>query len=291
MRLLNKIRNLRNAEKNILADKKAIPLTVDLIIKQIAIKISDLEINEKEFLEWQRNYFPEGESMFNTSMHKKMLELFVSFKLLDIKNDDIYLDAAGGQYSYASRVNCKKKIIQDIRLSDKLKSFHGTEVTYLDSSCDSIPLPDEGVNKISCHHSIEHFQKNADSDFMIELQRLLAPGGKCVILPIFISDKPLLITVSASFDCWNETGEWLVDTTATLPGGKGSGHFSRVYNPTTLKNRLLDKLNPAEFSYRIVSIKMNRKEIPDATLFMNAGQAIINHHYKALVIERQFNIP
>ncbi|MDQ3052204.1 MAG: hypothetical protein M3Q95_15105, partial [Bacteroidota bacterium] len=120
--------------KNFLANKKAIPLPTLQLKNRLAIPVVPLEVKREVFLKWQRDYFPEGEAIFKTDMHKKMLELYVSFHLLDVQPTDVYMDAAGGQYSYASRIHCSKKIIQDIRLSDKLKSFHGDKVTYLDSS-------------------------------------------------------------------------------------------------------------------------------------------------------------
>jgi len=286
MKLLNKIWPGKAASKNTKANKSALPLPTYQVKERLNIPITPLDINREAFLQWQNQVFPEGEGFFKTNMHKKMLELYTSYQLLNIAPGDVYMDAAGGQYSYASRVNCKKKIIQDIRLSDKLKSFHGDTVTYLDCSCAEIPLPDQSVNKISCHHSIEHFQQNADKDFMIELQRILAPGGVCVILPIFISTAAFLITDTAAFKRWDEAGEWLVDESATLPGGAGSGHFSRVYSPETLKSRLLDQFNPELFRLKLVSVQMNGEEIPNENLFMTREQAIMNYYYRALVIER-----
>lgn len=285
MRLLNKFLPGKTI-KNQLANKKAIPLPTLQLKTRIAIPVVPLEINREEFLKWQSDYFPEGVALFKTGMHKKMLELYVSFLLLDIQQEDVYMDAAGGQYSYASRINCRKKIIQDIRLSEKLKSFHGDKVTYLDSSCAAIPLDDKSVHKISCHHSIEHFQQNADVDFIKEVQRLLTPGGKCVILPIFINEVPLLITDERGFTQWNEAGEWVTDKSATLPGGSGSGHFSRVYSPESLTSRLIEQLDRATFTATLVTVQMNGEEIPNEKLFMTSGQAIMNHSYRALVLER-----
>lgn len=286
MRLLNKLWPGKAAEKNVVANKIVIPFPTDEIKKHIKIPVTELEINKEDFLNWQKKYYPEGEQIFKSNMHKKMLELYISYQLLNIEPGDVYMDAAGGQYSYASRVDCKKKIIQDIRLSDKLKNFHGNKVTYLDCSCAEIPLPDQSVNKISCHHSIEHFQQNADVDFMREVQRILAPGGKCVIVPIFLSSRAFLIADQSSFQRWNEEGEWLIDETATLPGGAGSGHFSRVYSPETLTTRLLNQFNSEAFKLQLVTVKMNHEEIPNEKQFMTEQQAIMNYYYRALVIER-----
>jgi len=286
MRLLNKLWPGKASAKNVIANKIAIPLPTDKIKERLKIPVTQLEIKKEEFVNWQKRFYPESEQIFKSDMHKKMLELYISYQLLNIEPEDVYMDAAGGQYSYASRIDCKKKIIQDIRLSDKLKNFHGNNVTYLDCSCAEIPLPEKSVNKISCHHSIEHFQQNADIDFMKELQRIMAHGGKCVILPIFISSKALLIADQTSFNRWNEEGEWLIDETATLPGGAGSGHFSRVYSPESLTNRLINQFNSELFKLQLVSVKMNTEEIPNENQFMTEKQAIMNYFYRALVIER-----
>jgi SAM-dependent methyltransferase len=286
MKLLKKIWRRKPGEKNKIANSIAKPLPLSEIKKRIPVPCSDLTISQTEFLNWQKTYFPEGAKIFNTTMHKKMLELFISYKLLDIQKADVYMDAAGGQYSYASRIICKQSIIQDIRLSERLKSFHGNKVTYMDASCAKIPLPDRSVDKISCHHSIEHFQQNADMDFISEVKRILAPGGKCVIIPVFIADTPLLLTDSTSFTSWNETGQWVSDESASLPGGAGSGHFARVYSPETLHDRILSTLLKPEFNAQLISVRMESEEIPNENYFMEENQAIMNYYYKALLIER-----
>ena len=286
MRLLKNIFPKKSVEKNQVANKISVTVAKDDMRKQNFVSLRDFEINLPEFLQWQKDFFPEGEAVFQTPMHKKLLELFVSYKLLQVEEGDTYLDAAGGQYSYASRIKCKTKIIQDIRLSDKLKAFHGNKVQYLDSSCADIPLESRSINKISCHHSIEHFQQSADTQFIIEVQRLLAPGGRCVVLPIFIASKAILLTDKPDFHKWDEKGEWVFDETATLPGGKGSGHFSRVYSPESLKSRLLDHIDMGKFKIEICQVKMDGEEIPNKNLFMKADHAVMNYFYRALVVEK-----
>jgi hypothetical protein len=280
-------RRLWPGPANIQADRLAVPLAIGEILSRLNITCIDLNIDEQEFLSWQKQVFPEGARLFKTPLHKKLLELYVSYRLLNVMPEDVYLDAAGGQFSYASRVACRKKIIQDLRISAKLKSFHGPLVDYIESSSAAIPLPDQSVNSISCHHSFEHFQGTADMDFFDEVQRLLAPGGRCVILPIFFSQSPLLLTDKKTFSFWEEEGERLIDETGTLPGGAGSGHFARIYSPESFQRRIVGRLNTDEFRSELVSVRMDGAEIPNEKQFMTRRQAVINHHYRALVIERK----
>jgi hypothetical protein len=46
-------------------------------------------------------------------------------------------------------------------------------------------------------------------------------------------------------------------------------------------------LNTDEFRSELVSVRMDGAEIPNEKQFMTRRQAVINHHYRALVIERK----
>ena len=272
--------------KNLIADKRILPVSSKELLHAGIIDGTDMEINERDLVEWTDRYFPDAASIFGTSLHKKMLELFISFTLLKPESEDVFLDAAGGQFSYAGRLNCSRRILQDIRISEKIKS-QGNQVEYLECSCASIPLEDQSVNKISCHHSIEHFRDDADIRFIVEVQRLLGPGGKCVIVPLFISDQHYLLTDTPGFAFWDEQGEKITDVTATLPGGTGSGNFSRIYSVNSFKERILDAIDRTNFHATLHFVKMGGNEIPDERHFFTSGQAKMNLGYRALLIERK----
>jgi len=41
---------------------------------------------------------------------------------------------------------------------------------------------------MSLHNSLEHFEGRSDIKFFKEAQRLLRPGGKLLVVPLFIGD-------------------------------------------------------------------------------------------------------
>ena len=101
-------------------------------------------------------------------------------------------------------------------------------VQLIRGSVDKIPIDENCINKISCHHLLEHFQYNADIKSIQEIQRILDKNGNCVNVPIFTSNNHYLITDSDQFNFWEEEGVGIVDRSATLPGGNRSGNFARV---------------------------------------------------------------
>ena len=45
------------------------------------------------------------------------------------------------------------------------------------------------MDVITLHNSIEHFENGADAAFIAEAVRLLRPGGRLCVIPLFAADK------------------------------------------------------------------------------------------------------
>ena len=217
-----------------------------------------------------------------------MSRVVFSFQLLELTSDDCYLDAAGGIFTYAGNINAKRRIISDIDFDDELSVLVEQGVELAKASSSGIPLPSGSVDKISCHHSFEHFQNNVDVKFVNEVQRMLAPGGKCVILPLFVAEKHLCVSDNQDFSFWDEPGSMkVVDKTATLPGGDRCGNFIRVYSPAAFKERVLNAIDPNEFDTHLFSLQLDGERVPNERMFMKREHALINHGYIALMISRK----
>ena len=269
------------------ANLNVLPTSTLELKKVLADRVVTLQVDPVKFECWVKEHQPNALLAFPELKHKKWLELYTSWQLLGIKSTDVYMDAAGGKYSYISTVNCAGKIMQDINFAEELKKSASKDVRFLLSPSDAIDAPDESIDKISCHHSIEHFQGDADIGFINEVQRILKPKGRCVIVPVFISDKHYLISDKMDFSFWEEEGIILKDRLAGLPGGKRSGNFSRVYNLETLQKRLLSQIDTRVFDYRIHVLEMDGNEVPSDANFYLPQQARINCSYRALEIWRR----
>lgn len=268
------------------ANLNVLPVDDEILVNTSPISVRSLEIDLIDYGKWVDEFFPDHVTAFGTKEHKKLLELYVSWSLLEIEGEHVYMDAAGGKFSYVGKITASRKIMQDIDFAQEVIDSAGTEVEFIKCSAAKIDLEDSSVDRISCHHSIEHFQQNADVDFMNELQRILKPRGKAVIIPIFISDKHYLITDLPNFKFWKEEGEILVDRLAGLPGGPRSGNFSRVYSIDSLQSRLLDAIDTKKFKCSIVQVKYDGKSVPNESSFFSPNQARTNFNYRALEISR-----
>jgi len=197
--------------------------------------------------------------------HKKALEFFFSAKLLDIKPNDILLDAAAGRSNYLTAIklccNCKTLFLHDHIYTNTSETQNGVHIVGGDIS--AINLEAESVTKISCHHAIEHFNEDRDMLFIKEISRLLKTGGCACIVPVFILDRYI--------ECWNiETdvrfdieAESVVDKSASLPGGDDDGHFARLYSLKSLKERIIDVANKNNLICELFECMIDGVQQPD----------------------------
>lgn len=214
--------------------------------------------------------------------HSKITEYLVTATLLELTPESRLLDAAGGstaEYLRAVRdhVGGIDGYIQDPYAAPELSE----QFTVINGSIDSIPLPDDSLDAISCHHSIEHFRGDLDSRFICEAVRVLRPGGRLVIVPIFLTDTYAEI--------WNqELGEnddqarQIHDRTATFAGWGPYEGFARTYDLARFEGRLLDRIQGC--SIRVLQIRIDGEAVPDLTA--NKHQPRLNGEMKALLVEK-----
>jgi hypothetical protein len=272
--------------KNVIINRLILPLPTKSIEKNQWINVKKIIIDREEIKSWAEQYIPEVVRCLGTYYHKKILELFISYLLLEIKPSDSYLDAAGAGFSYIHKINCRKKYLHDINIGENFKKKMSGNIHFIDSTAAHIPLPNECIDKISCHHSFEHFQNNMDIDFIKEIQRLLTKRGKCVIVPLFLSNKHFLITDSFNYNFPEESGQKIRDLTSTLPGGSQCG-FARVYSLESLKERIINNIDKNLFNITIFTVEMYGEAVPNMRNFFQKKHAMINLYYRALLIEKR----
>jgi len=246
-----------------------------------------LRLEGDHFRPWVKRYLPDWRDRLGDLRHRKLVEFFTSFTVLEIRAEDIVMDAAGGYDTYLTQVNCAKRYLQDIRISRDLKARLGERVEYVEGDAGAIPLGSESVDKVSCHHSFEHFQGDSDTSFVKEIQRLLRPQGKCCIVPIFVADHYVEVTNEITLDRkFDPRSSLIVDPTAALPGGDQSGHYARVYDLRALQERVLAQIDSTRFTSRFLEVRLDGAPVPDLTLGCHKRVSAINRPMRALVIER-----
>ena len=283
----NNIPSPIQSKHNLIIDKAVKVEPLDKIKSCCDFSVDRLDFDKIRYERWLSSFFPEWQKRYGYILHKKIIELFVTYQMLDLQEDDEYMDAAGGINTYADRIKCKKRYLQGVSASSELRSALGNEIDYIQGDAAKIDLPDESLTKISSHHSFEHFQSNSDSNFIKEVQRLLKVGGKCCIIPIFIADKYVEVSRSNKHQYhYDANSTYIIDSTARITGGASCGDYARIYDTSSFNKRVIDQIDREKFNISLSEVTIDGNSVPDFNLQCHEGITRINYPYRVLTIER-----
>jgi hypothetical protein len=251
--------------------------------------ITHLEFRKSDYVHWVMDFFPDWKKRYGHIYHKKLIELYATYHILNPTKKDLYMDVAGGFNSYIHKMECSKRYVQGIKISEQLRRFFGGNIEYIQSDAAQIPLPNSSLDKMSCHHSFEHFQGNSDSDFIREIQRLLRSDGKCCIIPVFIADNYVEVSRAKKELCpFDKRAEYIVDPSARITGGESCGDYARIYDIAAFHERIIDRIDRSKFRTILSEISFDGKLVPDFSLPCHSGITKVNYPYRTLTIERVF---
>lgn len=269
-------------------DRVAKPIHFEALHRARPCEVEKRHFDKAFYKDWVNTFFPEWPRRYRQLEHKKLIEMFVSFQILQPAADDTYLDAAGGRNAYADRVNCKQKYLHVYQLNRSLIHQYGNKVDFIEGDAANIGLDDASISKISCHHSFEHFQDQSDIQFIKEVQRLLAPGGKCCIVPLFLATAYIEVTqTQAAQRHFDPQATYVVDPRARITGGQSCGDYARIYSLAAFKNRIVSQLDRSAFDLKISEIFIGSRNVPDLSLDCHRGITKINFPYRALTLTRK----
>ena len=272
---------------NFIVDNLIKPVPFKELERLKGIELKYFYIESNNYKKWVYAYFPKWRKKFKNIQQKKLVEFYATFTLLNPSQGDVFMDSAGGADTYLMLLKCNKRYLQDIHISEEVKFTFGSDIEYIQSNVDNIPLPEESIDKLSCHHSFEHFQGDIDILFLKEIQRLLKPRGKCCVIPIFIADRYVEITDSFTFDKkYDFDSERIIDPTSLLPGGDDCGNYARVYNIKAFEKRVIKNIDFDKFKVTIAELVIDRKLIPDLALKCHKHITRINYPYRLLLIAK-----
>lgn len=212
-------------------------------LEQYQVPVKDLSIDVEGYREYfsRAGYADRYPNYYPWNIAEKSLEHYIAQQLLDLKPEDVYIDIA----SEGSPVpEIYQRLFGCTTYAQDLFYEEGIHGNRIGSDAASMPLPDGSVTKMALHCSFEHFEGQADSGFIREVSRLLKPGGRLVIVPLYLASTYSILTdplVSRK----NEV-QFEQDAVVMAVQGWGNRH-GRFYDASHLVSRVLNVTNNLKF--------------------------------------------
>lgn len=214
---------------------------IELSLSAVGEVLYDYSCNPDEFDRFKRRFpFPADYHGGDRTgyWNEKLFEHFLSGTLLGIDcytSDDVFVDVAAGsspwtlilrETSGIAAYAIDLEVGESFRLSD----------CYLQEDATMTSFKTNSVKGIALHCAFEMFAGDSDSRAIAEFARILKPGGKAVIVPLYMHTHDCTYS-SAEF--WGRgygdpgSREYVRRDTRNIP-------CSRKYSFKTLRTRVLD---------------------------------------------------
>ena len=189
---------------------------------------------------------------------EKLLEHFIAARLLgldDYRADDLYVDVAACDSPWA-------RYLREVRGFNAWAidlavgyAFRGLPY-YRSENATTTTFADATVRGGSLHCAFEMFAGDDDVEFVREVARILAPGGKVVIVPLYLH------THYCAYSTAEHWGRGHSDPAAVeyVRMDTWGVSSSRKYDAQALVRRVLDPVFEAGFAYRLRALR-NKEEL------------------------------
>lgn len=195
------------------------------------------------------NYY-RGGTVQGIGFEEKSLEHFVSFDLLGLSASDVYIDVA----------SCSSPVPDIVRslygagvYRQDLTFREGLEGDTIGGDAGDMPVPDGFATAMALHCSFEHFEGDADSRFIRESGRVLAPGGRLCILPLYLGTAYHVLTDPTV--SWRKVPDFDREATVVCRE-RYHNRFGRCYDAKSFVERVVENLGDRSLTvYRVLNAR------------------------------------
>lgn len=227
----------------------------------LGVPCHDFSVDPMEFENFVKNSgFPaEYHGGLSSGVYyEKLLEHFVALKLLslDEARSSPYIDVAACDSPWAKLLRdrgCEAYAIDLARPTEYsfLPYYRQEDATHT-------TFADESIATASLQCAYEMFVGNHDTELLLEFSRILKPGGRVVIAPLYMHTHPCYYQTQEHFGRpFGDTG-----AQAFVRRDAWGVPASRKYSPETLKSRVLGPARSLGLEAS-VHVLRNKREIAD----------------------------
>lgn len=234
------------------------PTPIELVmieqsLRDLGIAIHDYMPSTEAFKKFkEENWFPPA---YHGGQHsgvwdEKLLEYWLSSNLLGLKDyskEDIFVDIAACDSPWAKTLRERLGITTFAIDLDSNNPAYRDLAYYRIEDATKTTFQPGSVTGCSLHCAYEMFMGDDDRNLIIESARILKPGGKMIILPLYMHTHYCTYTTPEYFGKGHSdisAKEYIRLDCMGIPS-------SRKYDAKTLKNRVLDPIINAGMKYRL----------------------------------------
>ena len=217
------------------AGVNVVPYEIDLQAFASYLKIADYA---------NRPYYGFGK---HPASREKWLEHYVSLDLLAPKPGEVLVDIASSESPFSDILSSHYGV--DAYRQDWLYP-DGVNGRQIGGDASALPVDDGFADCLVMHCSFEHFEGDRDSAFTREASRVLRPGGRLCILPLYTAPEYCIQTDPAGWKKHDVAFEADALICVTTDWGESHGRF---YDAASFVERIVRRLGDLELTVYSVS--------------------------------------
>ncbi len=207
-------------------------IAAELARKGLAVE--GISVDVSDFRRWLQRAQPiyDAHRYRGPYFAEKALEHYLAAKLLGLNSSTSYLDAASAS-SPAPEIYAALYGAPVLR--QDLAYPQGRHGQIIGGDAADLPLPDASLHAMALHCSFEHFEGDSDGCFVAEAARVLRPGGRLCIVPLYLAQEYAIQTDPAA---WN-AADMEFENDAVVYCERGFGNrFGRFYSVKKFMQRV-----------------------------------------------------
>ena len=221
------------------------PRLDDLLVENLkasGIKVEDYTIDMEGYKKYIDNthypvsYYGGGKDS-KQNFIEKSLEHYVSLSFLPLHTGASFVDIAAATSPFSDIIRSKFSVAKSYKQDLIFKN--DIENNKIGGDASHISLPDNSIDGATLHCSLEHFEDPSDILFFKEIERILKPQGRLVVLPFYLAGQYTL-HVDPVFNLLRGHKVRLdADPRMQLRYASWKQFFSRHYDTIALQERIL----------------------------------------------------
>jgi len=232
-------------------------IKIEMNLLELGVNVQDYFANAEDFKQFQANQFfpPDYHSGCPVPVwEEKLLEHWVASERLGLKAyqpEDIYVDIAAGSSPWAMVLRQCAGITAFAIDLNNVGEIYKDLPYYRTEDATATNFSDASVTGASLQCAYEMFAEDNDSKLLKEFSRILKPGGKVVILPLYMHTHYCAFSTPEYFGKGHSDPVAIEYACLDWEGIPSA----RYYDGSALKKRVLDQIDQLGMRYQLLALR------------------------------------